>query len=68
MNAIQLDFWKSQEECEIDSLRREMAALKISSDKQRKALFARNGELVKRMLELEDRLVVLERGICLGAF
>jgi len=64
MYAIQLDLFKSSEECEIDALRREMASVKLSSEKVRKALFARNGELVKRVLELEDRLSVIERGLC----
>lgn len=66
MFAIQLDLFKTQEQCEIDALRLEVASIRLSADKQRKALFARNGELVKRMLELEDRLSNIERGICHG--
>jgi len=66
MNAIQLDFWKSKEECEMDSLRLEMASVKASTDKIRRALFARNGELTKRMLELETRLEAIEKGLCYG--
>ena len=66
MYAIQMDFWKTSEECEMDALRREMAEVKKSSTNVRKALFARNGELTKRMLELEDRLQYIERGICHG--
>jgi hypothetical protein len=66
MLAIQYDLFQSPEESEMAALRKEVSALKISMDKQRKALFARNGELVKRMLELEDRLSVIERGLCIG--
>ncbi len=62
--VVQYDFWKSQEESEMDALRHEMAAVKASSEKVRRALFARNGELTKRMLDLEYRLEVLERNIC----
>jgi len=66
MNAIQLDFWKSSEECEIDALRIQYAELKKSTEKVRKAMFARNGELTKRILELEDRIQYIERGLCYG--
>ena len=66
MTAIQLDFFKSDSECEIDALRLEMRAVKISTDKVRKSLYARNNELTKRMLELEDRLNHIERGLCYG--
>lgn len=66
MYAIQLDLFKSDSECEIDALRIEMKAIKQSTEKVRKALFARNGELTKRILELEDRIQHIERGLCYG--
>lgn len=62
--AVQYDFFESQQESEIVALRKELAAVKLSSDKVRKAMFSRNGELTKRMLELEDRLNHIERGLC----
>lgn len=37
-----------------------------SSDKVRKALFARHGELAKMYLEIHSRLEVIERNICHG--
>jgi len=66
MYAIQLDLFKSLEQCEIDHLRLEMIAVKQSSDKVRRGLFAKNGELTKRILELEDRIQHIERGLCYG--
>jgi hypothetical protein len=66
MYAIQMDFFKSPIESEMDALRLEMHAVKTSADKVRKSLYARNGELTKRMLELEDRLNNIERGLCYG--
>ena len=64
MHAIQLDLFKTFEQSQIDSLRLEMHTVKQSSEKVRKGLYARNGELTKRMLELEDRLNHIERGLC----
>lgn len=37
------------------------------SDKVRKKLFAENGDLKKRIFELESRLNIIERNICQGA-
>ena len=37
-----------------------------SSDKVRKALVARHGELAKMYLEIHSRLEVIERNICHG--
>lgn len=62
--AIQYDFWETVEQSEIASLRKQMTEVKDSSNKVRKAMFARNGELTKRMLELEYRLENIERGLC----
>jgi|BogFormECP04_OM1_1039644.scaffolds.fasta_scaffold09511_1 hypothetical protein len=63
---VQLDFFKTKEQCEIDTLRIELQAVKVSSDKVRKKLFAENGKLVKATVELRDRLDILERNICQG--
>lgn len=62
--SVQLDFFKSNEECELDSLRIQVLEIKKSSDKVRKSLFARNGELLKRISDQEERLAILERNIC----
>jgi hypothetical protein len=39
-------------------------ATKISSDKVRKGLFARHGELAKMYMDIHSRLEVIERNIC----
>lgn len=62
--AIQYDFFESKEESEISSLRKSVSNIKDSSDKVRRALFAKNGDLTKRMLDLEYRLEAIERGLC----
>lgn len=62
--AIQYDFFETKQDSEIASLRKQMTEVKDSSNKVRKAMFARNGELTKRMLELEYRLENIERGLC----
>jgi hypothetical protein len=67
MSALQLEFWKSEADCEIDSLRKEVCDLKKSQDKIRKSLFARHGEHEKIIQDLSDRLFLLERNICLGS-
>ena len=41
-------------------------ATKISADKVRKSLFARNGELAKMYLDLHSRLEIIEKNICQG--
>lgn len=68
MNAIQLDFFKTEQECEIESLINQFNThkkeTKESADKVRKSLFAKNGELKKKVDELETRLSILEKNIC----
>lgn len=68
MSAIQLLLFPETEE---DRLRRKVFELeaandkmKLSMDKQRKALFARNGELGKIVKDLGERLEIIERNIC----
>lgn len=66
MNAvIQFDFFEpipSEEEM----LRLDIKAIEESTGKVRRKLFAENGALKKRMLELEYRLEILEINICRG--
>lgn len=66
MYAIQLDFFKTQEQCEIDALRLQNNALKISLDKVRKGTYARLNEHGKSLLDHEERLAIVERVICRG--
>jgi hypothetical protein len=61
MNVIQLDFF---EESEMSYLKKEVIDIRESTNKVRKSLFARNGELIKKNMELERRLDILEKNIC----
>jgi hypothetical protein len=58
---IQLDFFEKDETL---ILRDQMRQLKESQDKQRKSLFAKNGELQKKYDDLLKRMEILERNIC----
>lgn len=64
MVAIQLEFWKTPDQCEIEALRKEMSAVKTSTEKVRKKLFCENGELKKKSNDLETRLIYIERYLC----
>lgn len=61
---IQFDLFKTREESEISSLRKYCDDVNESAHKVRKSLFAKNGELNKRMLDLETRMMVIEINIC----
>lgn len=58
---IQLEMF---EDDEIVTIRHQVNSVKSSVDKQRKALFARNGELQKQYNDLVSRMEILERNIC----
>lgn len=60
----QLDFFKSEEECQFQALRKQLSDVKVSNDKVRKALFTRHGYLMKKIIQLEEWLKILERNIC----
>lgn len=64
MNIIQLDFFKTEEQSEIEHLRKIVDDIKSSTDKVRKKLFAENGSLKKDMVELKSRLEIIEQNIC----
>lgn len=64
MYAIQLDFFKTEEQCELDALRLQVAALKQSLDKVRKGTYARLNEHGKDLIELKDDMALLKRYIC----
>lgn len=63
MALIQLDFF---EETDLSALKARMDTVAESANKVRKSLFAKNGELKKKVDELEARLAILERNICHG--
>ena len=64
MHAIQLDFFQSEEMCEIDHLRQLVMKLENSNTRVRKSLYARNNEIEKLARDLEIRLNIIERNIC----
>jgi len=64
MQCFQLDLFRSDEESEIIELRKEIIAIRESSNKVRKKLFCEHGKLVKRITDQEERLQILERNIC----
>jgi hypothetical protein len=63
---VQLDFFKTPEECEMDSLRYSLDQVRKSTEKVRKGTYARMNELTKESLDLKARLEILERNICRG--
>ena len=50
---IQLDIFKTQEECEIEMLRKTVEEVRISSDEVRRGTYARLGELTKECYDLK---------------
>jgi len=61
---IQLDFFQSHDE--LDLIRIELKSIKESNDKVRKGMFARHNELAKILLNISERLEIIERNICKG--
>lgn len=61
----QLDFL-IEEKSEIAILHEEIEIVRSSSDKVRKSIYARHGELARKYADLHDRMQILEKNICLG--
>lgn len=66
MTSLQLEFFKSDEQCEIDSLRFEINEIRTSTHKVRKKLFQENGNLNKLIKDLCERMEIIERNLCKG--
>jgi hypothetical protein len=66
MIQVQLDLFKSPQECEVDALRFALDKTSKTLDKVRKGTYAEINVLKKRVLELEERLAIIERNICKG--
>lgn len=45
-------------------LRKELSRVKESNEKVRRSLFAKQGELSRNYIELQDRLETIERKLC----
>lgn len=67
---IQLDFFQVEEKnnheilCELAYVKELAKSTHESSNKVRKSLFARHGELAKMYLDLSNRLEIIEHNIC----
>lgn len=63
---IQLEFWKSPQECFEEQIIERVDKSELSLGKMRRKLFAENGALKQQVLELSDRVAIMERNICRG--
>lgn len=62
---IQLEFFKSEEECRLDNIEVSFHKLKTSTEKVRRGVFARHNEIAKKVNDVDERLAILERYICM---
>jgi hypothetical protein len=58
---VQLDFFETDE---TSVIKQEIINAHASIGRIRRALFARNGELSKQVLDLTQRLEIIEQGLC----
>ena len=65
-HELQLDFWLTKEESELEMLGKKVYEMNLSMHRVRRCIFAENGELKKRVSEMEERLAIIERNICYG--
>jgi len=63
--CVQLEFLLEEKTFE-ESITEEMKAVKTTCDKVRKSNFASIGELKKKVVDLNERLAIIERNICRG--
>ena len=63
--SAKLEFFL-EEKSELDYVKEDIEAVRESSDKVRKSLFARHGELAKKYIELHERMQIIEKNICTG--
>lgn len=62
--ALQLDFFKNEQECEIEQMRKEFASVKDSATRVRKAQFGEIGKIKKELYELRNEFEQLKQAIC----
>ena len=66
--VYQLDLFEPQETSELrfrmNNIEKESGKIKKTNDNVRKGMFARHGKIEKRMMELESRLEIIEKGLC----
>lgn len=68
MAILQLDFFKTEQECEIDDLRKSVDAIKMSSDKVRRGTYASINEIRRECYDLKSRLEIIEKNLCRGNY
>ena len=61
MAIIQLDLWEKDE---TTIMKQNIATMESTLTKMRKKLFCENGKLSKQVLDLTQRLEIIERGLC----
>ena len=68
VSIIQYDLFEKKSEYEYfkDEVQAVVDAAIASSHKVRKGLYAENGALKKKVVDLESRLEIIERNICKG--
>lgn len=66
MIAVQFDFTKTHEECEIEYLRKELDFTYKRLEAVRKGMYCRLNEQSKEIEELKMRQNIIERNICNG--
>ncbi len=64
MAVFQLDFFKTEEQSEMDELRKSVESYKLSLDKVRRGTYAKINEVNKECVELKNRLEIIERNLC----
>lgn len=63
---VQYDFFKEIQESEIEMLRKELAKVSASAHAVRRGTYAMINEQRKKIDDLENRLAIIERNICLN--
>lgn len=64
--AVQYSLFETREESEHDAIIRKIDELDQSCHRIRKGIFAKHNELLKRNMDLERRMEILEKYICKG--
>jgi hypothetical protein len=61
---IQLDLFKTEQECELEELRKEVIRLRVSTDKVRKGMYARLNNIEKMYVEVCNEFEQWKKVLC----
>ena len=64
--SIQLDFFLTEEQCEMEAIRKDQNKITSTLEKVRKGTYAEINALKKVCAELSARQDIIERAICKG--